>query len=139
MFKHCLSIRLRAVNFFAFAVCVLFAASCSKERTISIPKRLTGSEWTMNSEAGNKTLKFLSDTECTLTEEPPQGESRTFHYDYSYHKPDLTLTPRDPERVPLTGSIIRWDSQSIGMTLHAPDGEVVFHADKSLGYYIWQR
>lgn len=132
-------IRLRAVKFFAFAVCVLFAASCSKERTISIPKRLTGSEWTMNGEAGSKTLKFLSDTECTLTEEPPQGEPRTFHYDYSYHKPDLTLTPRDPERVPLTGSIIRWDSQSIGMTLHAPDGEVVFHADKSLGYYIWQR
>ncbi len=108
--------------------------SCSKERTISIPKRLTGSEWTMNGEAGIKVMKFLSDTECTLTEEP-----RTFHYDYSYHKPDLTLTPRDPERVPLTGSIIRWDSQSIGMTLHAPDGEVVFHADKSLGYYIWQR
>lgn len=113
--------------------------SCSKERTISIPKRLTGSEWTMNGEAGIKVMKFLSDTECTLTEEPPQGEPRTFHYDYSYHNPDLTLTPRDPERVPLTGSIIRWDSQSIGMTLHAPDGEVVFHADKSLGYYIWQR
>lgn len=70
------SIRLRAVKFFAFAVCVLFAASCSKERTISIPKRLTGSEWTMNGEAGIKVMKFLSDTECTLTEEPPQGEPR---------------------------------------------------------------
>lgn len=138
MFKHCLSIRLRAVKFFAFAVCVLFAASCSKERTISIPKRLAGSEWTMNGEAGIKVMKFLSDTECTLTEEPPRGKPQTFHYDYSYRKPNLTLTPRDPKRVPLTGSIVRWDSQSIGMILHDPDGRDVFRADKSLGYYDWQ-
>lgn len=127
------------LQYFYVLIMCFMCISCSKDPSISIPKRLTGSEWTMNGEAGNKTLKFLSDTECTLTEEPPQGEPRSFHYDYSYHKPDLTLTPRDPERVPLTGSIFRWDSQSIGMTLHAPDGEVVFHADKSLGYYIWQR
>lgn len=138
MFKHCLSIRLRAVKFLAFTVCVLFAASCSKERTISIPKRLAGSEWTMNGEAGIKVMKFLSDTECTLTEEPPRGKPQTFHYDYSYRKPNLTLMPRDPKRVVLTGSIVRWDSQSIGMILHDPDGRDVFRADKSLGYYDWQ-
>lgn len=117
----------------------LMCISCSKEPTISIPRRLTGSEWTMNAEAGNQVLKFLSDTECVLTEEPSQGESRTFHYDYSYRKPDLILTPREPERVVLTGSIIRWDSRSIGMTLYAPDGDVAFRAEKSVGNNIWAR
>lgn len=131
-------IRLRTVKLFAFAVCVLLAASCSKERTISIPKRLTGGEWTMKAETGNKTLKFLSNTECTLTEYVSQGGPQTFHYDYSYRKPNLTLTPRDRKRVVLTGSIVRWDSQSIGMILHDPDGRDVFRADKSLGYYDWQ-
>lgn len=96
MFQHCLSIRLRTVKSLAFTVCVLFAASCSKERTISIPKRLAGREWTMNGEEGIKVLRFLSDTECTLTQEPPRGKPQTFHYDYSCRKPDLTLTPQLP-------------------------------------------
>gem|GEM_PF-1713750 len=137
MFPNHLFIRLREVRILALFVCCILISSCSKEASISIPDHLTGSEWAMYTEETDYTLRFTSDSECTFTEQTADAEPTEYHYNYIYRNPDLTLIPRDQDREILSGSLYRWDKKSIGMTLYAPDGTVVFHASKNVDY-IWQ-
>ena len=137
MFPNHLFIRLREVRILALFVCCILISSCSKEASISIPDHLTGSEWAMYTEETDYTLRFTSDSECTFTEQTADAEPTEYHYNYIYRNPDLTLIPRDQDREILSGSLYRWDKKSIGMTLYAPDGTVVFHASKNVEY-IWQ-
>ncbi|MFR4026608.1 MAG: hypothetical protein ACLTZY_14145 [Alistipes indistinctus] len=82
------------------------------------------------------TLRFTSDSECTFTEQTADAEPTEYHYNYIYRNPDLTLIPRDQDREILSGSLYRWDKKSIGMTLYAPDGTVVFPCFEKRRLYL---
>lgn len=130
------SVRFHAV-ILVFTMFLSFSAGCSKEETLPVPRSLAGSEWEMKTEEPTVVLKFISENECTLVEQPADGEPTEYRYDYTYDIPDLTLTPHDENREILSGSILQWDKKNISMTLYAPDGTVVFQASKSIGS-IWQ-
>lgn len=131
----------RSVRFHAvlliLATFLSFSAGCSKEETLPVPRSLAGTEWEMKTEETTLVFRFLSENECTLVEQPATGGPAEYRYDYTYDIPDLTLEPHDENREILSGSVFRWNKKSIGMTLHAPDGTVVFQASKSIGS-IWQ-
>ena len=106
--------------------------SCSKEETISIPDRLTGSEWTAWNDENTAVLKFASDTRCIYTELAGEEAVREVHYEYRYTKPDLYLASEDALPAKVHGTIEQADKKSIALQLYAEDGTVFFVAYKSV-------
>lgn len=113
------------------------SGSCSKEETISIPDRLTDSEWTAQSGESTVALKFISDTQCIYTELTGKEAVREVHYEYRYTKPALHLTSEDTPPAKVHGTIEQTDKKSIALRLYAEDGTVFFVAYKSV-YFQFQ-
>lgn len=129
----------------AFAV-IAIATGCEKD-PISVPKKLSGSEWsgkeyqngvwTMYQDELAATLKFTSGSHCTYSVTDANGVTTDYEYTYSYKKPELILTPVDPDREVLTGDIRKTDSLSITLELYSKPDYLVFSAYKGK-YYEWQ-
>ena len=111
--------------------CFLLTA-CEKEDSISIPDRLTGSEWSASTDPGTAVLKFTSDTQCVYFETSDDDITKEIHYQYRYAKPDLVLSSEDDSSVEIRGSIEQKDSKCIVLQLSAEDGSPFFVAYKSV-------
>lgn len=116
------------VSIYILATFCMLAASCSDEETISIPKNLAGSQWSMWFESQTTSLKFTTESQCEYSETPANNNAETYFYTYKYDKPNLTLIPLDSQREILTGYIVKKDSRSIALYLFTPEGNEFFVA-----------
>lgn len=123
---------INVVGIFILTTFCALTASCSKEETISIPKRLSGSEWSMWTEEYTAWLKFTSESQCVYSETTTDGITSEYHYSYTYEKPNLSLTPVDKDRELLSGYIEKASSKSIVMKIYTPSGKDFFEAWNSV-------
>lgn len=131
----------------AAALAVLaICAGCEKD-SVSVPKKLSGSqwegrefpagEWTMGQGELPAVLKFTSESHCVYSVTGADGKTAEYEYTCSYRKPELTLTPVDAGRETLTGDIRKHDSMSIELNLYSKPDYLVFRAYQGK-YFEWQ-
>lgn len=122
---------LQIANVVRIVILTTFCASfvgCTDEETISIPKHLSGGEWSMWTEEYTALLRFTTESQCVYKETAADDTTVEYNYTYKYEKPNLTLTPADTQREILTGYIEKEDSKSICMRLYTPDDKEFFVA-----------